>query len=44
MGPHLGIKATQRLAFKDNELIKSVEGVELLKTQLLWKPSTPLHK
>jgi DNA-directed RNA polymerase subunit beta' len=34
-GPHLGIKATQRLAFKDNELIKSVEGVELLKTQLL---------
>ncbi|BEV36653.1 DNA-directed RNA polymerase subunit beta' [Synechococcus sp. M16CYN] len=34
-GPHLGIKATQRLAFKDNELIKSVEGVELLKIQLL---------
>ena len=34
-GPHLGIKATQRLAFKDGELIKSVEGVELLKTQLL---------
>jgi DNA-directed RNA polymerase subunit beta' len=34
-GPHLGIKATQRLAFKDNELVKSVEGVELLKTQLL---------
>ena len=34
-GPHLGIKATQRLAFKDNELIKSVEGVELLKTQLI---------
>ena len=33
-GPSLGIKATQRLAFKDGELIKSVEGVELLKTQL----------
>ena len=33
-GPHLGLKATQRLAFKDNELVKSVEGVELLKTQL----------
>ena len=29
------IKATQRLAFKDGELIKSVEGVELLKTQLI---------
>ncbi|KGG13512.1 MULTISPECIES: DNA-directed RNA polymerase subunit beta' [Prochlorococcus] len=34
-GPHLGLKATQRLAFKDGELIKSVEGVELLKTQLI---------
>ncbi|HJN36754.1 MAG: DNA-directed RNA polymerase subunit beta' [Prochlorococcus sp.] len=33
-GPHLGLKATQRLAFKDGELIKSVDGVELLKTQL----------
>ncbi len=33
-GPSLGLKATQRLAFKDGELIKSVEGVELLKTQL----------
>jgi DNA-directed RNA polymerase subunit beta' len=31
----LGIKATQRLAFKDNELVKSVEGVELLRTQLM---------
>ena len=30
-----GIKATQRLAFKDNELVKSVEGVELLTTQLM---------
>ena len=34
-GPSLGIKATQRLAFKDGELIKSVEGIELLKTQLM---------
>tara|TARA_Y100001968_G_scaffold308242_1_gene326819 strand:- start:2534 stop:6643 length:4110 start_codon:yes stop_codon:yes gene_type:complete len=34
-GPHLGLRATQRLAFKDGELIKSVEGVELLKTQLI---------
>ncbi len=33
-GPSLGLKATQRLAFKDGELIKSVESVELLKTQL----------
>ena len=33
-GPHLGLKATQRLSFKDGELVKSVEGVELLKTQL----------
>ncbi len=33
-GPSLGLKATQRLAFKDGELIKSVEGVELLRTQL----------
>ena len=34
-GPSLGLKATQRLSFKDGELIKSVEGVELLKTQLI---------
>ncbi len=34
-GPSLGLKATQRLGFKDGELIKSVEGVELLKTQLI---------
>ncbi|MGB5135607.1 MAG: DNA-directed RNA polymerase subunit beta' [Prochlorococcaceae cyanobacterium] len=33
-GPSMGLKATQRLAFKDGELIKSVEGVELLRTQL----------
>ncbi len=35
IGPSLGIKASQRLAFKDGELIKSVEGIELLKTQLM---------
>jgi DNA-directed RNA polymerase subunit beta' len=34
-GPTMGLKATQRLAFKDGELIKSVEGVELLRTQLI---------
>jgi DNA-directed RNA polymerase subunit beta' len=34
-GPSIGLKATQRLAFKDGELIKSVEGVELLRTQLI---------
>tara|TARA_Y100001968_G_scaffold322421_1_gene358485 strand:+ start:4743 stop:8858 length:4116 start_codon:yes stop_codon:yes gene_type:complete len=34
-GPSLGLKSTQRLAFKDGELIKSVEGIELLKTQLI---------
>jgi len=34
-GPHLGLKATQRLTYKDGELIKSVEGVELLRTQLI---------
>ena len=33
-GPHLGLKAVQRLIYKDGELIKSVEGVELLRTQL----------
>ena len=33
-GPHLGLKAVQRLSYKDGELIKSVEGVELLRTQL----------
>ncbi len=34
-GPSLGLKAIQRLTFKDGELIKSVEGVELLRTQLI---------
>jgi DNA-directed RNA polymerase subunit beta' len=34
-GPHLGLKATQRLTFKDGELVKSVEGIELLRTQLI---------
>lgn len=34
-GPSLALKASQRLTFKDGELIKSVEGVELLRTQLI---------
>jgi DNA-directed RNA polymerase subunit beta' len=34
-GPSMGLKATQRLTYKDGELVKSVEGVELLRTQLL---------
>ena len=34
-GPSLGLKAVQRLTYKDGELIKSVEGVELLRTQLI---------
>ncbi|MCP9847102.1 DNA-directed RNA polymerase subunit beta' [Synechococcus sp. Lug-A] len=34
-GPSLGLKATQRLTYKDGEVIKSVEGVELLRTQLI---------
>jgi DNA-directed RNA polymerase subunit beta' len=34
-GPSLSLKASQRLTFKDGELIKSVEGVELLRTQLI---------
>jgi DNA-directed RNA polymerase subunit beta' len=33
-GPHLGLKAIQRLNYKDGELIKSVEGIELLRTHL----------
>jgi len=33
-GPYLGLKAIQRLTYKDGELIKSVEGVELLRTHL----------
>ncbi len=33
-GPSLGLKAVQRLTYKDGELIKSVEGVELLRTHL----------
>ena len=34
-GPYLGLKATQRLTFKDGELVKSVDGIELLRTQLI---------
>ena len=30
----LRLKSIQRLTFKDGELIKSVEGVELLRTHL----------
>ncbi len=33
-GPSLGLKAVQRLSYKDGELIKSVDGVELLRTHL----------
>ena len=29
-GPHLGLKAIQRLTYKDGELIKSVEGLNFL--------------
>ena len=31
---HIYLKAIQRLTYKDGELIKSVEGVELLRTHL----------
>jgi DNA-directed RNA polymerase subunit beta' len=34
-GPSLTLKAVQRLTYKDGELVKSVEGIELLRTQLL---------
>jgi DNA-directed RNA polymerase subunit beta' len=34
-GPSLSLKACQRLTYKDGELIKSVDGVELLRTQLI---------
>jgi DNA-directed RNA polymerase subunit beta' len=34
-GPALTLRATQRLTYKDGELIKSVDGVELLRTQLI---------
>ncbi|APD48472.1 DNA-directed RNA polymerase subunit beta' [Synechococcus sp. CS-602] len=34
-GPSMGLKAIQRLTYKDGELIKSVEGIELLRTQLI---------
>jgi DNA-directed RNA polymerase subunit beta' len=34
-GPSLSLKASQRLTYKDGELIKSVDGVELLRTQLI---------
>ena len=34
-GPSMGLKAQQRLMFKDGELVKSVEPVELLRTQVM---------
>lgn len=34
-GPSMALKAQQRLMFKDNELVKSVEPVELLRTQVI---------
>jgi DNA-directed RNA polymerase subunit beta' len=34
-GPSLALKASQRLTYKDGELIKSVDGIELLRTQLI---------
>ena len=34
-GPSLALKAQQRLMFKDSELVKSVEPVELLRTQVI---------
>jgi DNA-directed RNA polymerase subunit beta' len=34
-GPSLSLKASQRLTYKDGELIKSVDGIELLRTQLI---------
>ncbi len=34
-GPTLGLKAVQRLTYKDGELIKSVDSIELLRTQLI---------
>ena len=34
-GPSMALKAQQRLMFKDGELVKSVEPVELLRTQVI---------
>ena len=36
-GPSLSLKASQRLTYKDGELIKSVDGIELLRTQLIME-------
>ncbi|MFM7266725.1 MAG: DNA-directed RNA polymerase subunit beta'', partial [Cyanobium sp.] len=36
-GPSLALKASQRLTYKDGELIKSVDGIELLRTQLIME-------
>ena len=38
-GPSMALKAQQRLMFKDGELVKSVEPVELLRTQIILETS-----
>ena len=38
-GPSMALKAQQRLMFKDGELVKSVEPVELLRTQVILETS-----
>ena len=38
-GPSMALKAQQRLMFKDGELVKSVESVELLRTQIILETS-----
>jgi len=35
MGRSIELRAVQRLPYKDSERVKSVEGVELLRTQLV---------
>ena len=38
-GPSMTLKAQQRLMFKDGELVKSVDPVELLRTQIILETS-----
>ena len=38
-GPSMALKAQQRLMFKDGELVKSVDSVELLRTQIILETS-----
>jgi DNA-directed RNA polymerase subunit beta' len=40
-GPSISLRAVQRLFYKDGERIKSVEGVELLSTQLVLEIDRP---